>query len=173
MKEIFKDIPGYEGLYRVSNLGRILSLNNYHRTGSIILKQRISKKGYHSVVLSKKQIKKTIRVHRLVALVFIPNPNNLPYVNHKDEDKSNNRMDNLEWCSDDYNRHYGTMFKRSHQSNIESRGRKVACLNFKGELIKIYDYINQAKIDGHDRSGIIPVCQGKRKTYHSMIWKYA
>lgn len=172
MEEIWKDIPGYEGLYKVSNLGNVLSLNNYRRSNSKILKQHISKSGYHSVVLSKNQIKKTYRVHRLVAMVFIPNPDNLPFINHKDENKANNCVDNLEWCTDDYNRHYGTMFLRAKLSNIKSRGRKVACYNLKGEFIKEYEYINQAKIDGHDRSGIIPVCKGFRNTYHCLIWKY-
>ena len=124
MEEIWKDIPDYEGCYQVSNLGRDLTLPrvieydhlngclNQHtiqRINERILKPRISKStGYVRVELCKNGSHKTCNIHRLVALVFLPNPNNYPEVNHKDEDKTNNALDNLEWCTPEYNKNYGT-----------------------------------------------------------------
>ena len=106
MKEVWKDIKDYEGLYQVSNLGRIKSLSRFHYTGwgknkgyikkEKILKPRYDKKGYQMVVLYKNGIGKNFKVHRLVAEAFIPNPNNLPQINHKDEIKRNNIFTNLE-----------------------------------------------------------------------------
>lgn len=109
MQEIWKDIPEYEGLYQVSNLGRIKSLprKGTHTTKERIMNFTKSNKGYFIAVLSKDYKKKSFSVHRLVAQAFIPNPNNLPQVNHKDENKENNNINNLEWCSNWYNTHYG------------------------------------------------------------------
>lgn len=113
MDEIWKDISGYEGLYQVSNLGRVRSLN-YNHTGEIkLLKQGTYKKGHKCVSLFKNKKGKTYSVHRLVAIAFIPNPNNLPIINHKDEDPSNNNVNNLEWCTVAYNNTYGTARKRA------------------------------------------------------------
>ena len=105
--EEFRDIPGYEGLYEVSNLGRVRSLETER-----ILKPSKNTWGYLFVSLYKNGIKKAVRIHRLVALAFIPNPDNLPCINHKDEDKTNNTVDNLEWCDDKYNANYGTRNER-------------------------------------------------------------
>ena len=117
MKEIWKNIKGYEGLYQVSNLGRVKSLERKDNLGrkvnEKILKNRNATHGYIAVILSKDSNKKTYRVHRLVAEAFIPNPNKYLEVNHKDENKSNNRIDNLEWCDRKYNCNYGT-FKERH-----------------------------------------------------------
>lgn len=105
-KEIWKDVPGYEGLYQVSNLGNVRSLN-YRNKGEIrLLSQAVNKKGYKHVGLHKDKITTTFQVHRLVAIVFISNPKNLPVVNHKDWNPGNNCADNLEWCSIAYNGQY-------------------------------------------------------------------
>jgi hypothetical protein len=114
MDEIWKPIPGYEGYYEVSNTGKVRSL-----TRTVImkdgkprpikgreLKPKINN-GYPTVNLSKNGTVKTIRIHRLVALTFIPNPDNLPIINHKDENKQNNNVNNLEWCTYEYNNNYG------------------------------------------------------------------
>ena len=103
MKEIWKPVRNYEGLYEVSNMGRVKSLN-YNRTG----KERIMKgldngHGYLFVQLCKDGKAKNCRINRLVAMAFIPNPDNLPEVNHKDKIRTNNRVDNLEWCTTQYN----------------------------------------------------------------------
>ena len=101
MIEIWNDILGYEGLYEVSNWGRI-------RRNGKILRPQAARGGYLQVGLSKNGIVKHGKVHRLVASAFIPNPNNYPQVNHKDENKTNNAVDNLEWCDNKYNNNYGT-----------------------------------------------------------------
>lgn len=115
MIEIWKDIPGYEGKYQVSNTGEVESLN-YNGTGKTkSLKQSTDKKGYKHVRLFKNGKGKTYKVHRLVAMLFIPNPNNLPIINHKDENKTNNNVNNLEWCTYEYNNTYGTARKRASE----------------------------------------------------------
>lgn len=117
--EFWKDIEGYEGLYQVSNKGRIKSLKRIIDTtkykkivGESIKKQFLGTNGYMMTVLSKNGRKSPKMIHRLVANAFIPNPQNLPQVNHKDENKLNNNADNLEWCSRKYNCQYGTRNKR-------------------------------------------------------------
>ena len=111
MKEVWKDIQDYEGFYQVSNLGRIKSLGNSKTRKEKILKP-IYHKQYYQITLSKNNIRIQYRVHRLVAEAFIPNPDNLPQVNHKDEDKTNNYVDNLEWCDALYNNNYKDKGKR-------------------------------------------------------------
>ena len=119
--EIWKDIEGYEGAYQVSNRGRVKSLN-YNRSGKEgILKLGKDKDGYLQVVLCKNSKLKTVKIHRLVAQTFINNPNNLPEVNHKDENKENNCADNLEWCDRKYNMNYRTVKQKigaANQKNI-------------------------------------------------------
>ena len=119
MSEIWKDIEGYEGLYKVSNLGRIKSLPKFHKTRysgymkkERILKPRFDTYGYLMVVLCKNKKEKNYLVHKLVANAFIPNTKNYDCINHKDEDKTNNCVDNLEWCDRYYNNNYGTRNKR-------------------------------------------------------------
>lgn len=115
-KQIWKDIPGYEGLYQVSNTGRVRSLN-YNRTGkSKVRKQNTDKRGYKRVNLCKDGKNKIYSIHRLVALAFIPNPNNYPIINHKDENPSNNAVWNLEWCTQEYNINYGNCRKKMSEA---------------------------------------------------------
>ena len=123
--EEWKDIPGYEGLYQVSNTGKIKGLPRVTMQNQI-LKERILipgviNSGYLQITLHKNGEHKNFLVHRLVANAFIPNPKNLPEVNHKDEDKTNCNADNLEWCTRKYNINYGTHNQRS----AESRRKKV------------------------------------------------
>ena len=110
--EIWKDIPFLKGYYQASNIGRIKSLkrekvvNQY--SSETVLKQRKGRDGYMIVNISVNNKCKTYKVHRLVAAAFLENPQNLPQVNHKDENKMNNVVSNLEWCSSKYNNNYGT-----------------------------------------------------------------
>lgn len=122
MGEIWKDIAGYEGLYQVSNVGRVRSLKrsvfvrnrNKYKTlkGSIKTGCYELKNGYHVVSLYKDGIGKRFFTHRLVAVAFLENPLNLPQVNHKDENKKNNSVDNLEWCDAKYNTNYGDCIEK-------------------------------------------------------------
>lgn len=121
MEEIWKDIEGYEGYYQVSNLGRVRRLDHYVDTAINCVSKRLfrgriltpnNKERYKKVLLSKNGIKRKFYIHRLVAAAFIPNPNNYPVVNHKDENPSNNSADNLEWCTQEHNINWNDVIKR-------------------------------------------------------------
>lgn len=118
--EVWKPVVGFEGLYEVSNKGRVRSVDRdiirsdgkvQHKKG-VVLKQFITNKGYPYVMVNKDYKQHLKTVHRLVAQTFIPNPNNCPVVNHKDEDKTNNCVENLEWCTSSYNNTYNGVNKR-------------------------------------------------------------
>ena len=111
MAEVWKDVVGYEGLYQVSNLGRLKSAPR-PRTKGGLLKPQYDRKGYLTFGLCKNGKSKMAKIHRLVAEAFIPNPGKLPEVNHKDEQKDNNCVENLEWCTTQYNSNYGTRVAR-------------------------------------------------------------
>ena len=127
--ENWKQINGFEGYYEVSNLGRVRSIDrvvvdnvrNCERLlkGKILI-QRDNGSGYKGVQFCKEHKLYNKYVHRLVAEAFIPNQDDLPQVNHKDEDKSNNRVDNLEWCTSFYNNEYGTRKKRWYETRIKN-----------------------------------------------------
>lgn len=152
MNEIWKDIEGYNGLYQISNLGRVKSLGRRGKGCSledIILKPMINKDGYCLVNLKDtNHVAKWYSVHRIVAKHFIPNPDNLPVINHKDESKDNNCVENLEWCTTQYNNSYGTVVER--QSN-NKKGQENYWLNkpilqysLEGEFIAEFDSTTQA-----------------------------
>lgn len=130
MDEVFRPVEGYEGLYEVSNLGRVKSLKWGKER---ILKPGMDGCGYLKANLYKEGKIKHFMVHRLVAQAFIPNPEGLPQINHKDEDKTNNRVDNLEWCTAKYNSNYGTRIEQMVQSRIKNG-------TFDSELCGIEDY---------------------------------
>ena len=124
--EEWKSIPGYEGLYEVSSYGRVKSLEKYRYNNGRkqLLKEKILKphntKGYFMICLYKNKTYKSYQIHRLVAQVFIPNPDNLPEVNHKDENPGNNNVENLEWCTHQYNSNYNDVQKRRSQRMKEN-----------------------------------------------------
>lgn len=124
-EEIWKDIPGYEGYYKISSHGRVLRLPRgkqwpHRQTHNNIRHLRLEQNGYLRVNLSKENNVKWHGVHRLVALSFIPNPHNLPMINHRDENKQNNHVDNLEWCDAKYNANYGTARQRQRESRANN-----------------------------------------------------
>lgn len=118
MTEIWKDIVGYEGLYQVPNLGNVKRLKGYKGRGKgyiveeHLIQPSINSRGYQNVILCKNGKTKTFTMHRLVAIAFLDNSEKLPQVNHKDENKLNNCVDNLEWCDSQYNNNYGTRNKK-------------------------------------------------------------
>ena len=123
MKEIWKDIEGYEGLYQVSNLGRVKSFPRIgtHARKIKIIKIMEDRIGYKFIHLSKNNKQKRKSIHRLVAETFIPNPNNYPCINHIDECKENNKVNNLEWCTYSYNNNYGTKISRQREKIINNK----------------------------------------------------
>ena len=146
-KEIWKDIKGYEKLYQVSNLGkvrRIKFINNRTQKDKIkMLKLIKDKKGYLKINLWKNNKSKMFLVHRIVAETFILNPNNLPQVNHKDENKSNNCVENLEWCSQKYNNNYGNRLnnirKKLMEKNVKEKMKnntKLMIRDEKGKYVR-------------------------------------
>lgn len=182
-KEIWKDIPNFEG-YQVSNLGRVKSLskfiNNNPKSKSIgyftkekILKQFGNTRGYELVKLYNNGEKYTKKIHRLVAEAFIPNPQNKPQVNHIDGNKTNNCVENLEWCTCQEN------VIHSWENNLQKKkigqenklSKKVYQYNLSGELIKIWNCVEDARKTLHI-SNISMVCCGKRNKAGGFIWRY-
>ena len=143
MAEVWKDVKGFEGLYQVSNLGRVRSLDrmkNNRLFRGRVLRQPKDNDGYCLVTLCDGKRSKTGKVHRLVAFAFIPNPDNLPEINHIDENKENNRADNLEWCSTKYNLTYGSRkgmmagTKNNHAKLTEKEVVEIRKIYKKGDM---------------------------------------
>ena len=169
----WKDIDGYEGLYIVNTEGEVISLpktvKTRNRSGTIIvhrkpkrIKPHLRGKGkqlYEAVTLTKDGVSKAYSLHRIVALAFLPNPDNLPEVNHKDENPLNNRADNLEWCT--------------HQYNIEYSKSKRIAQYLDGEKIAEYKSISYAsKLTGIKRNSINNALSGWSKTAGGYEWRY-
>lgn len=181
---MYKDIERYKGKYQIDENGNIKSLNYRGNTKREHILKPILRSGYLSVELydfNGNRHKESI--HRLVAESFIENPNNLPYVNHKDENKTNNNVENLEWCTPKYNSNYGTNPQRlsenakakpTWQNAVESNKIKVKQLSLNNELIKVWksfaDIAREFKIK--NASNIVACCKGKKKTSYGYKWKY-
>ena len=169
MREIeeWRDIEGYECLYQVSSLGNVKSLpretNNQFSWCERILNPGKDKNGYLHVVLCNDGKTKTYKVHRLVANAFIPNPKNLPEVNHKDEDKTNNKVDNLEWMTSKENTRY-------------SKAIAVNQYTKSGEYIRTWNCIKDIQYHlGYDPSSIVKCCKEipNYNSAYGFLWKYA
>lgn len=183
MREEWRDIKGYEGYYQVSNMGRVRSLDRtiynarikgekkvLHYKGKI-LSLGYRNKGYWGVILTKSSKARSFAVHRLVAQAFIPNPQNYPQVNHKDENKENNCVDNLEWCDCKYNINYGSWRQKQSDSHKGKRAKKVIQYDKQGNLIRIYDSITEAETITGIRH-ISAVACGHRKYAGGYAWKF-
>lgn len=165
MDEVFSPVSGYEGLYAVSNMGRIYSIRK-----NKMLCPKQNGRGYLQVELTKCGRHKMHYVHRLVAKAFIPNPENFEQVNHKDEDVGNNMAENLEWCTPNYNLSYGTRTKR-----IAAKQKKpVTQFSMGGEKIRTFDGLSDVeRLLGFNHANISNCCNGKLSSAYGFRWKYA
>jgi len=152
MEEIWKDIKGYEGYYQISNMGNVKSLEHTVTKSNGVVqirKERIMNKrestdGYYIAKLNMNNHSKSIAIHRLVAQHFIPNPDNLPEVNHIDTNRKNNRVDNLEWCTHKDNVRYSAdkgHYRNNKFGSNNGRARRVSLYNSDHQLIDSFDYI--------------------------------
>lgn len=151
MEEVWKDVAGYEGYYMVSSLGRIKSLRFRHIKREKIMIPNLRPDGYMAIGLSKNGVTKTKTVHRLVASAFLENPNNLEMINHKDENRSNNAVSNLEWCSRSYNQLYSLSLHPERNTVFGDnfkKGSKTSSFVVKGIAHKNFEPIIQSTKDG-------------------------
>lgn len=179
-KEVWKPIPNYEGFYEVSNTGKVRSVYRYKK----VLKPMISNTGYERVDLFKNKNRKQFSVHRLVAMAFIDNPENKPFVNHKDESKTNNCVENLEWVTHVENCRYGTAIKRRTEHfdyskrRINNAGQIAACSKPIAQYSKDGQFICNwksaaecCKANGWTQSNVRRAVTGEHKTAYGFIFK--
>lgn len=166
--ELWKDVVGYEGLYQVSNLGNVKRLKGYHCKEDRYLAFSVLR-GYYHVNLHKDGKIKTVQIHRLVAQAFVPNPENYPQVNHRDEEKTNNCADNLEWCTSKYNCNYGCRNSKIGEKSFKRPIKQV----FKDGTFKLWNSAREADKHGYDYNSIYRCCVGLRKTHKGCEWQYA
>ena len=173
IEEIWKPICGYEGLYEVSNLGRIKSLRDKNGNREKILKTIKDKDGYLKINLWKEDKMKTFRVHRLVATAFISNPNNLPTVNHIDENKENNVADNLEWMNLSQQQRHGTCQQRRAEKLTNGvLSKQVYQYDKQGTLVAIWQSTNECGRNGFNQGNVAACCRGEAKSHKGYIWSY-
>lgn len=161
--ERFKPAVGYDG-YLISDYGRVYSCKT-----NKFLTQAPNAKGYNRVELCVNGKAKNVSVHRLVAEAFIDNPDNLPIINHKDEEKQNNRADNLEWCTYLYNANYG------HCQNKKAERKKRPILQLSkatGEIVRRFDSLKEAEKNGYHHSNVSACCCGRKKSAYGYVWKF-
>lgn len=177
--KIWKDVKGYEGIYQVSNYGRLRTIGRFVANSQNgektlyrkpIIKKQTLNGGYLIVTLNKDGKFTTALVHRLVAAAFVPGyTERKNQVNHKDEDKTNNRADNLEWCDARYNINYGTRTARA----AKTVSRSVMSFDKNGRHIKTYESLSKVKEDGYNPSNVKYTCDGKFSSMYGLLWKWA
>lgn len=172
--EIWKQIEGYNGKYEISSYGRVKSYAQDTINGKIKTGNR-TKKGYLSILLyGENGEKKWYPIHRLVAQAFIPNPNNYSQVNHIDENKENNHVENLEWCDCNYNVNYGTRTQRATIANecCPTTSLKIYSIDNNGN-IEYFDSIGEAeRKTGLNHSNIVRTLKGRTHTCGGRQWYY-
>lgn len=182
MTEYWKDVVGYEGLYQVSNLGNVRSIDRWELSRSkyrfrqgCLLKKYMNRYGYYVVNLYKNANGTPTPIHRIVAMAFLPNPFNLPCVNHKDENKTNNAVINLEWCTYKYNCNYGTGIQRCAMARVNGKmSKKVLQYNTDGTLVKEWVSLSEVQRSlGYAKQNVSASCKGTNKTAYGYIWRYA
>ena len=180
MEEFWKPIPFYDGLYVVSNTGKVKSLN-WNHTGKPKELKSYDNGGYRRVCISKNGTVKRFLVHRLVAELFLDNPNNYPVVNHKDGNKTNNNVSNLEWISikDNVNHAIETGLRPRNINCVRKRGREsklckpVYQYDKNNNLIRKWNSSFDIEEEfGYDRKTIISCCNGYKPTYRGFIWSH-
>ena len=186
MREEWRPVVGYEGLYEVSNMGNVKSLNYRGNGKEGILNAMKNNRGYLQVNLYKDGKMKKCLVHRLIATAFCENPEGYTEVNHRDEDKENNRADNLEWCSRSYNITYNGLAKKigkkirgrkQSEEHIKKRAEKLskpvlAIHKINGLILEFSSAHEAEKEIGISNSSIIQCCQGKRNSAGGFYWMY-
>lgn len=185
MEEIWKDIIGYEGIYQISNLGRVLalpkivnsskSINGKRITSARIKCTRVDRYGYETVKLTdSNSVYKHYTIHRLVALSFIPNPNNYPSINHKDENKLNNTPDNLEWCTVKYNNLYND--RQDKINLLLTNGllsKPVIQYSLDGVFVREFPSVNQVCRELNIfKAGVSGCCNNRASTYKGFKWSF-
>lgn len=163
--EVWKPVVGYESRYLVSNMGRVFSLIKDKMLRNVELKD-----GYHVVSLYDGKNKKSVKVHRIVAIAFVPNPNNLPQVNHKDEDKSNNKVDNLEWCTPKYNSNFGTRTTRLSSALSKKKTMPIGQYDTDGNLVRVFPDKQSFEGTPYHRPSCEAVAHNGKKLY-GYYWK--
>lgn len=164
MEEIWNDIKGYEGRYAISNLGNVKSYES-----NKIMKQETVRHGYKAIYLKKDGIRSHKYIHILVAEAFIPNPDNLPIINHKDENPANNHMDNLEWCTYQYNNTYNDV----HIQRAIKQGKQVFQYDKNGNLVNVHISVREAgRFIGGSSSNISSCCKGDLYTCYGFVWSH-
>ena len=183
MREEYRDIKGWEGYYQVSNLGNVKSIERkaWNGRGYRVIKERIMKTydngyGYLFVYLTKDGEQEKCYIHRLVAEAFLENPDNLPDVNHKDENKENNCVENLEYCTKAYNNNYGTRNKRIAEAmtNHPKLSKAIIGISKISGLITEFSSAHEASRQlGIDQSHITDCLKGRQKSAGGFYWMYA
>jgi hypothetical protein len=175
--EIWKDVPGYEGLYQVSNIGNVRSMNYKGRGEVRNLTPKCNNCGRLWVELRKNRIGKCHLVHRLVASAFIPNQFDYPQINHLDENPMNNRVENLEWCTALHNVRY---FNERHPDRLSApRGPNknitpVHQISTSGQIVRTWANSREVMRElGWSDWSISECCRGNRKSAYGFIWQYA
>ena len=181
MDTVWKDVKGYEGYYEVSNTGHVRSVDRYvnckngmaKRKGKM-LRETERSKGYLCVRLSRNNEGRVVEIQRIVAIAFLPNPDDLPCVNHKDENKKNNSVENLEWCTYFYNNNYGNRKAKCREKRINGKmSKKIFQYSREGELLNEFPSLAEVhRLYGFDASKISLCARNKRKSAYGYIWSF-